>query len=450
MMVSGVLTFARPLDLEHLRVLVQHRLLQFRRFRQRVVRPALPFAPAYWQDDPAFNLDAHIHRIALPAPGDQAALQELVSDLMSTPLDFSKPLWQLHVIDGYGEGSALIVRLHHCIADGVALVGVFLALTDLSDNAPWPEPPEVQEGETDGRSARVPLNGSIQALAQRTRTARKFGRHVGRRLLLEGLETYLDHDRPRQLVNAGLDYGYALSKILLRASDPQTPFKGPLGVAKRAAWSRPLPLAEVKAIRKALGGTVNDVLVASTTGGLRCYLEEKGEPVEGVNLTAIVPVNLRKPEEISQLGNKFGLVFLSLPVGIDSPRDRLIEVRRRMDAIKDSPEADVAMDVLSVLGMAPQTAQDVFVGIIGARATAVLTNVPGPPIPLYMAGQRIEDVMFWVPQSGRLGMGISILSYAGNVYLGIATDAALIPDPEAIIEYFYEEHGRLLVLAGGG
>jgi hypothetical protein len=92
----------------------------------------------------------------------------------------------------------------------------------------------------------------------------------------------------------------------------------------------------------------------------------------------------------------------------------------------------------------------VFVGIIGARATAVLTNVPGPPIPLYMAGQRIEDVMFWVPQSGRLGMGISILSYAGNVYLGIATDAALIPDPEAIIEYFYEEHGRLLVLAGGG
>jgi hypothetical protein len=121
-----------------------------------------------------------------------------------------------------------------------------------------------------------------------------------------------------------------------------------------------------------------------------------------------------------------------------------------MDAIKDSPAADVALDVLSVLGMAPQTAQDAFVGIIGARATAVLTNVPGPPIPLYMAGQRIEDVMFWVPQSGQLGMGISILSYAGNVYLGIATDAALVPDPETIIEHFYEEHGRLLILAGGG
>jgi WS/DGAT/MGAT family acyltransferase len=450
MMVSGVLTFARPLDMEYLRALIQHRLLQFRRFRQRVVRPALPFAPAYWRDYPDFNLEAHIHRIALPAPGDQTALQELASDLMSTPLDFSKPLWQVHVIDGYGEGSALMVRLHHCIADGIALVGVFLALTDLSDNAPWPEPPETQGEETAASNARISLNGSFQALAQRARTARKFGRHVGRRVLLEGLESYLDHDRPRQLVNAGLDYGYTLSKILLRASDPKTPFKGPLGVAKRAAWSRPLPLSEVKAIRKALGGTVNDVLVASTTGGLRCYLEEKGELVEGANLTAIVPVNLRKAEEISQLGNKFGLVFLSLPVGMESPRERLIEVRRRMDAIKESPEADVAMDVLSVLGMAPQSAQDAFVGIIGARATAVLTNVPGPPIPLYMAGQRIEDVMFWVPQSGRLGMGISILSYAGNVYLGIATDAALVPDPEAIIEHFYEEHGRLLALAGGG
>jgi WS/DGAT/MGAT family acyltransferase len=218
-------------------------------------------------------------------------------------------------------------------------------------------------------------------------------------------------------------------------------------VAKRVAWSRPLPLSEVKVIRKSLGGTVNDVLIASTAGGLRRYLEEKGEAIEGVNVTAIVPVNRRKPEEMTELGNKFGLVFLSLPVGIENPRDRLIEVRKRMDAIKDSPEANVTLDVLNILGMVPQSAQETFVGIIGARATAVLTNVPGPPIPLYMAGQRIEGVMFWVPQSGRLGMGISILSYAGNVYLGLATDAALVPDPEAIIERFYEEHGRLLALA---
>lgn len=450
MMVSGILTFAQPIDIEYLRDLIQFRLLQFRRFRQRVVRPSLPFAPPYWEDDPNFNLDAHLHHIALPAPGNQTALQEVASDLMSTPLDFSKPLWQIHVIDGYGEGSALMVRLHHCIADGIALVGVLLALTDLSEGAPRPEPQDipVEESSGDGQSTSSDgFQANLQAMGKRTSTAMKFGRHISRRLLLEGIETFLDHDRPRQLANNSIDYSYRLSKILLRATDPKTPFKGQLGVAKRAAWSRPVPLNEVKAIRKVLGGTVNDVLIASVTGGLRCYLEEKGEDVEGMNVTAVVPVNLRKPEEMTEMGNKFGLVFLSLPVGIENPRDRLTEVRRRMDAIKDSPEANVALDVLSVLGMAPQTAQEIFVGIIGSRATAVLTNVPGPPFPLYLAGQPIEGLMFWVPQSGRLGMGISILSYAGNVFLGLATDAALVPDPEAIIEHFYEEHGRLLALA---
>lgn len=450
MMVSGILTFARPIDIAHLRALIEYRLLQFQRFRQRVVRPSLPLAPPYWEDDPHFNLDAHLHRIALPAPGDQTTLQELVSDLMSTPLDFSKPLWQIHIIDGFGAGGALMVRLHHCIADGIALVGVLLALTDLSDSSPWPQPPEipVEEEGSDGRpSPNNSFQANLQAVRQRTRATMKFGRRLGRRLLLEGVETFLDHDRPRQLVNGGLDYSYTLSKILLRAPDPKTAFKGTLGVAKRAAWSRPLPLGEVKAIRKTLGGTVNDVLIASTTGGLRHYLAEKGEDVAGMDITAIVPVNLRKPEEMTELGNKFGLVFLSLPVGIENPRDRLTEVRKRMDTIKNSPQANVTLDVLNLLGMVPQSAQEAFVGIMGARATAVLTNVPGPPIPLYLAGQPIEGLMFWVPQSGRLGMGISILSYAGNVYLGLATDAALIPDPEAIIEHFYEEHGRLLALA---
>jgi WS/DGAT/MGAT family acyltransferase len=450
MMVSGILTFARPIDMAYLRALIEYRLLQFDRFRQRVVQPLFPLTPAYWEDDPNFNINAHLHRIALPAPGDQTALQVLVSDLMSTPLDFSRPLWQFHVIDGFGEGSAIMVRLHHCIADGMALVGVLLALTDLSDNAPWPGPSEIaveNEDVAGRRASNHVLRANFQAMTQRARGTMKFGRRVGRRFLIAGLESYLDHDRPRQLVNGGLDYSYTLSKILLRATDPKTVFKGKLGVAKRAAWSRPIPLGEIKAIRKVLGGTVNDVLIASMTGGLRCYLEEKGEEVKGMDVTAIVPVNLRKAEEMAQLGNKFGLVFLSLPVGIENSRDRLVEVRKRMDHIKDSPEANVTLDVLNLLGVVPQSAQETFVGIIGARATAVLTNVPGPPIPLYLAGQPIEGLMFWVPQSGRLGMGISILSYAGNVYLGVATDAALVPDPEAIIEHFYEEHGRLLALA---
>jgi WS/DGAT/MGAT family acyltransferase len=438
MMVTGVLTFPRSVDAGYLRALIESRLLQFDRFRQRAVRPSIPLAPYYWEFDPNFNVGAHLHRVGLPHPHDKWALQQLVSELMSTGLDFSKPLWQLHVVDGYGEGGALIVRLHHALADGMALVGVLLALTELNPNAPCPQPnglPAMGES-PDG------LGGSWQALQLRTAELLGKGVSVGRRALIEGLESYLNNDRPRQLAESAADYAHATSKLILRAADPKTVYKGKLGIAKRVVWSRPLPLSEVKAMRKALGVTINDLMIAAVTGGLRRYIEAHGEEV--ADFRAAVPVNLRGPNEMGGLGNKFGLVFLDLPVStVDMPR-RLALVRYRMEALKESQEAPVSLDILGTLGFSAQMVQDAVVGVIGSKATAVLTNVPGPPIPLYLAGQPIESMMFWVPQSGRLGLGISILSYAGNLYVGIAADAGLVPDPDGILLGFYAEYDELL------
>jgi WS/DGAT/MGAT family acyltransferase len=443
MMVTGVLTFPRPIDFAYLRALIESRLLQFDRFRQRVVRPSLPLAPYYWEFDPNFNVDAHLHRVGLPHPHDKSTLQQLVSDLMSASLDFSKPLWHMHVVDGYsrdgrGEGGAIVVRLHHALADGMALVGVLLALTEMNPNAPCPQPnglPELGEP-PDG------LGGSWEALQLRAAELWGKGVGVGRRALIESLESYLNNDRPRQLAEMTADYAHAASKLLLRAADPPTAFKGKLGVAKRAVWSRPLPLSEVKAMRKSLGVTINDLMIAAVTGGLRRYLEARGE--EAVDFRAAVPVNLRAPNELGDLGNKFGLVFLDLPVStVDMPR-RLALIRYRMEALKDSQEAPVALDILGAIGFSAQMVQDAVVRMIGSKATAVLTNVPGPPIPLYLAGQPIESMMFWVPQSGRLGLGISILGYAGNIYVGIAADAGLVPDPDGILLGFYAEYDDLL------
>lgn len=197
-------------------------------------------------------------------------------------------------------------------------------------------------------------------------------------------------------------------------------------------------------MRKATGATINDLMIAAITGGLRRYLEEHGEEV--ADFRAAVPVNLRGPNEMGGLGNKFGLVFLDLPIGTVDMKKRLAAVRYRMEALKDSQEAPVSLDILGAIGFSAQAIQDVAVRIIGGKATTVLTNVPGPPIPLYLAGQPINDLMFWVPQSGRLGMGISILSYAGNVYVGVATDAGLVPDPDEIVQGFYAEYDELLGL----
>jgi WS/DGAT/MGAT family acyltransferase len=235
-----------------------------------------------------------------------------------------------------------------------------------------------------------------------------------------------------------------LARLLLLWPDRKTIFKGPLNVPKRAAWSAPIPLGDIKLIGGELGGTVNDVLLTAMSGALRRYLEVRGESVDGLNFRAIVPVDLRKPGTEEQLGNKFGLVFLSLPVGIVDPEQRLRELRRRMDALKDTLEAPVAYGIVSTIGRLPQAMQDIVVDIFGLKGTAVVTNVIGPGEQLYLAGAPLESLMFWVPQSGRLGLGVSILSYKGQVWLGAITDAGLVPDPDSIISAFHAEFNELL------
>jgi WS/DGAT/MGAT family acyltransferase len=237
--------------------------------------------------------------------------------------------------------------------------------------------------------------------------------------------------------------------LVLRWPDPKTVFKGGLNVSKRAAWSKPLALQDVKEVGRSLEGTVNDVLLTAMAGALRRYLQDRDEPVEGLNLRAVVPVDLRRPGTHEELGNKFGLVFLSLPLGIADPGDRLHELKRRMDGLKSSLEAPVAYGILNAIGGSPQPVQDLVVDIFGTKGTAVMTNVIGPKEQIYLAGAPLESLMFWVPQSGHLGLGVSILSYAGRVWLGVITDEGLVPDPEIIVSEFHVEFDELLVRARG-
>lgn len=436
MMISGVMVFGTPMDFERLKVTLEHGFLRFDRFRQRVVQPLLPGGKLYWEDDPDFDLDYHLKRAILPPPGDQAALQEAASLLASTQLDFSKPLWQFHLVENYGDGCALICRLHHSIGDGMALVHVLLSLTDADPDASWPTI-EVRAPRTRGR-------GPLGALRRPASLALKTTRQVTGTMVREGMQLIKEPSRAADLARLGFRGTAALARLLVLWPDPKTVFKGPLGVPKRAAWSLPIQLQDVKAVGRGLGGTVNDVLLTAMAGGLRRYLQGRDEPVDGLNFRAVVPVDLRPPDVEPDLGNKFGLVFLSLPVGIAEPADRLKELKRRMDALKGSLEAPVAFGILNAIGMATQQIQDIVVNIFGLKGTAVMTNVIGPREQLYLAGAPLESLMFWVPQSGHLGMGVSILSYAGQVWLGVITDVGLVPDPDAIIAAFHTEFDELL------
>lgn len=436
MMVTGLYIFDKPIDYHRLRDTVQYRMVdRFSRFRYKVIQQG---SRAYWVTDRNFDLNAHIHRIALPPPGDKTALQEFVSDLMSTPLDFSKPLWQMHYIEHYGDGSALLMRLHHSIADGIALMHVMLSSTDSDPDAPYPTPPESQERHTPGW-----LESTLRSALGMVVNARK----VTDTLIHEGLETLTNPNHALELASQGASAAAALGKILLLGPDPRTIFKGRLGVSKRAAWSQPIPLANVKLIGKALGGTVNDVLLTAMTGALRRYMEYRSDPTEDINIRAMVPVNLRPLEEAYKLGNYFGLIYLSLPIYLVDPKERLHELKRRMDEIKNSPEAVVAFQILNTLGLLPTQVADQMVNLFGLKSSAVMTNVPGPRQAIYFAGQRVGTTMFWVPQSGRMGLGVSIFSYNDSVVLGIATDTGLVPDPEKINELFEQEFVDLFALA---
>ncbi|QRK12867.1 wax ester/triacylglycerol synthase family O-acyltransferase [Archangium violaceum] len=426
MVITAVLWFDEPVHLERLKDVVRERLVErYPRFRQRVVPGGL-WGSARWEDDADFRLENHLRRTRLPAPGGRAALEALVSESMSTPLDSSRPLWSLHVIQDHAAGGALLLRVHHCIADGISLARVLLALTD-EHAAGGGRREDFEEAEdASGRLARL-LRGARTVMGS-TRAAWKRGAE----LLAEPIQLM-------DLAVEGARSASALSRLLTLMQDPPSPFTGELGREKRVAWSQPVPVGKVREIGHGSGSTVNDVVMAVVAGMLRRYVEARGQSPEDVR--AVVPVNLRPLREPlpRELGNRFGVVFLPLPLGLADPVERLWALKRRMDGLKRSPEAAVVFGMLSAAGMAPAPVERMAVDVMRKKASLVLTNVPGPKRPVYLAGARLAGVMFWVPMAARLGLGLSIFSYAGHVTLGVAADAGLVPEPRELIADFEEE-----------
>src|SRR5687767_5210912 len=435
MMITGVMMFEQMLDVGRFKRMLDERFLEFRRFRQKAVDTS---SGAYWETDPDFDLDWHVRVTALPGKAGKLELEKLVSELSSTPLDHSKPLWQFHVVERYDGGSALISRIHHCYADGIALVQVLLSLTEVE-----------LKPEKRADLARTWLaedRGTVmQRLLEPARAGFNQVKHVGGKIVEKAAQVLEDPSIAGQLAYEGSEIARELAIALTLPDDPPTRLRGALGVSKRVAWAEPMPLAEVKTIGRALGCTVNDVLLASACGALRSYLVDQGEEIDGITIRATVPVNLRPLEHAKKLGNHFGLVFLELPIGEPNPLRRLERIAASMRQLKRSRQAIVAFGLLAALGMGPSALQRPALEMFSRKATAVATNVPGPQTPPYFAGARIKELMFWVPQTGSIGLGLSILSYNGAVHFGLISDAKLIPDPDSVIARFSAEFEKLVL-----
>jgi WS/DGAT/MGAT family acyltransferase len=446
MMIVGVWVVKPRLRYADLRQRIEERLLKYPRFVQCAVEDA---AGATWVDDAAFDLDNHLVIETLPATSagrEQEALQSRLAKLTMQPLDKQHPLWQFHLVEHYKGGSAMMVRIHHCIADGIALLSVTQSLVD--GGAPPPEGPH-HEPHKEG------LEGAEEWIADSllkpftNMTVKALGaigegavRSLG--LLAEphqGVEKGLHGsvDLARLAYHAMAD----LAALALMADDSPTRLKGTPGRAKRVAWCEPIALEEVKAVGKALNCSINDVLLSCVAGAIGAYLKGHGDATEGKEIRAMVPVNLRSVDTAHQLGNQFGLAPLVLPIGLDNPIERVYEVRRRMQGLKGSMQPLLAFGLLAVAGLLVKPMQDAMLGLFSKKTTAVMTNVPGPRKKMKLCGSTVEETLFWVPQSGTVGLGVSILSYGGGVQFGVVSDSTLCPDPQKIIDQFEPEFAKL-------
>ena len=438
MMIVGVWTLKPGIKYEDLCQRVQERLLKYNRFRQRVVEDT---AGATWVEDSRFDIANHVTREKLPkhAKGQaQQALQKRMGELAMQPLDPKRPLWHFALVEDYEGGSALMVRIHHCIADGIALISVTMSLVD--GGAP---PPERRRKEAPHGAEDWIADTLIKPLTDITvRALGAAGDGAAKSLGMlrdpqKGMSGTLDLARLAYQVISDA------AALAMMPDDSKTRLKGKPGRTKRVAWCEPIPLDEVKSVSKALNCSINDVLLSCVAGALGEYLKSLGDDVTGQEIRAMIPVNLRPLDQAYKLGNRFGLVPLVLPIGVENPIERVYEVRRRMNALKGSTQPLLAFGLLAVAGLLIKPAQEAMLNLFGKKTTAVMTNVPGPREKLKFLGSTLEQSMFWVPQSGDIGLGVSILSYGGGVQFGVITDTAMCPDPQKIIDEFEPEFAKL-------
>jgi diacylglycerol O-acyltransferase / wax synthase len=423
MVIAGLLLTEGRLSFERFRQVIETGFLSHRRFRERVLFEG---DSAYWEPDPDFDLSFHVRRTALPRPAERKELVELVGDLISSPLDRARPLWQFQLVERYGRGSAIVARIHHCYADGVVLMKVLRSMT--AEKGAQPAPAE--------ETHEPPHADLLQAWFGPLGKAASQTLKIGGGLASVYFDALLHPAHALDYAKRGIDLTAEAARLALMSADSATRLKGAPHGVKRAAWTERLPLSELKALAHATGCSINDVLMCCAAGALRGHLLDKGDAVDGVEMRALVPVDMRAQAERGPPGNYFGGVFVALPLGIDNPMERLYELKRRMGELKGSAQPLFTLGLLAAVGMGPKALQQEVIDMLASRCSLVLTNVPGPQRPLYMGGRRLREVVFWVPQSGAIGLGISVLSYDDGVQCGVVADKSLVEDPDDIARRF--------------
>ena len=424
MHVGAIMIFeGPPPSYDDLLAHVRSRLHLVPRFRQKLAHPPVPTGRPFWVDDPAFNLEYHVRHSALPSPGSEEQLRNMAGRVFSQQLDRTKPLWELWMVQGLTRKRfALVTKTHHALVDGVSGVDIATVLFDVK---PVPEP-----AEPDHEWIPNPTPSSAELLA---RDAEGLVQAPVR--FLRRLEHAIEH--PRRTVKQVGEAAEALGEVgwNFARPAPDVPLNLPVGSHRRFEWVR-ADLASFKKIKDGFGGTVNDVVIAVVAGALRHWLHGRGIRTEGLELRAQVPVSIRAEDEHGKLGNRIAVVRGPVPVYVDDPVERLASVRKEMKGVKQSKQALGAEVISRFNDFAPPTllAQSARVNFSTRLFNLVITNVPGPQIPLYVLGRELEDVFpvgFLPPEQA---LFVAIMSYNGEINFGLLGDYDVMYDLDVVAE----------------
>lgn len=411
-----------PPPFDALADLLRSRLHLVPRYRQRLASLPLGAGRPLWVDDPDFDLEYHLRQTALPPPGSREQLLNLTSRVFSQQLDRSRPLWEMWVVEGLDDGRwALISKTHHALIDGISGVDLATVLFDLDR-----EPRVVEHPGVPWRPHRPP--SGVELLAGGVRGLVRAGLRLSERAVRAAAH-------PERTLHAGVAALEGVGEIAWAALNPApaTPLNVEIGPHRRFAGVANR-LDDFKLIKSTFGTTVNDVVLAVVTGALRGWLRSRGVRTEGLELRALVPVSTRAPDEHGRLGNRLAVVRGPLPVYIADPVARLQAVKQAMDGLKESKQALGAETLAGVQEFAPPTilAQASRINFSTRLFNLIVTNVPGPQIPLYVCGRELQDVfpVAFLPQ--RHALAVAIMSYNGSINFGLLGDYDALPDVDVI------------------
>jgi diacylglycerol O-acyltransferase / wax synthase len=437
MHVGAVMIFEGPPPayddfLEH----VRSRVHLVPRFRQKLAFPPIETGRPFWVDDPSFNVGYHVRHSALPAPGSEEQLRNIVGRVFSQKLDRSKPLWEIWLVQGLERNRfSLINKTHHALVDGISGVDIATVLFDLKPV------PESIEPESEWVPSPPPSSADLAArgVGELAETPFKLARRAMRAT-----------QHPRRAARKAIEAGEALAEVAWNFTDPapDVPLNVEIGSHRRFAWTR-AELDDYKRIKDTFGGTVNDVVLTVVGGALRRWLKRRGIRTEGLELRALVPVSIRAEDEQGQMGNRIAAMRGPLPVYVEDPVKRLQVVRTAMDGLKESKQALGAEVISRFNDFAPPTllAQASRINFSTRLFNLIVTNVPGPQIPLYVLGRELEDVfpVAFLPENHALA--IAIMSYNGDIDFGLLADYDAMGDVDLIADALSDSLTELLEAA---